>query len=258
VSTKLLISCKGNRRFISPVAISSIFGVDHSQATLDQMANNTVSTPRRPLSFLDLDYDVRLIIYRALLIRPKPIPIYHLEDHSRRKYPSLVREGQIHSNILQTCAQVYGEAIPILYGKNSFFFRYYLDVVIPNWSEFISIIGDRQASHVTQIQLRILPLQRTCWQGEQPTAYEEDFKTELPIGFCENLLCIAKACPNIRRLTFQYCAEDVTTPLLDWRPQIQDIFFTGSSKYIRDTKWETDSMERPFYNLSSYTHTISK
>jgi hypothetical protein len=119
---------------------------------------------KRPLSFLDLDYDIRLIIYAELRVRSKAIvfaydkspfrkagQVYPLRCHARYR-----SEERPYPAILCACKTTYFEAMPILYAENIYGDRGDMHRHL-SWAEhFVSIIGRSQASLVKHFELNLL------------------------------------------------------------------------------------------------------
>lgn len=78
------------------------------------VANLAVSEEKRnPLGLLDLPSELRLMIYRHLLVTPHCLDLGRSEFRPR---PSV--------NILRTCRLIHGEAFHVLYGENRFSNRF--------------------------------------------------------------------------------------------------------------------------------------
>jgi hypothetical protein len=111
-----------------------------------------MADPRRPLSFLELDYDIRLQIYGELLIRPDSTP---LEFHQKpiRLWTDNALLQTFQPQILRTCKQIYNEAMPLLYGQNEFKFRVDTGSIDPRASEFVFCVSARRAKLIRRIIL---------------------------------------------------------------------------------------------------------
>jgi hypothetical protein len=80
--------------------------------------------------FLDLSVEIRLLIYAELLARPEPIHFLYVNRDGlkvkssyadttfRARHTRLTKS--IFPAILETCKQVYSEAMPVLYMSNAF------------------------------------------------------------------------------------------------------------------------------------------
>ena len=87
--------------------------------------SNSPGTPcTPPLSFLTLPPEIKGMIYRELLVSSEPIKRPHKLVCNRRNImlDSIEPIKDIDSKILRACRTVYFEALPILYGQNTFEF----------------------------------------------------------------------------------------------------------------------------------------
>ena len=91
--------------------------------------------------FLDLPPEIRLLVYRELLILDEPIQPIHPVWRQRRGL------GTSHARILETCRLIHREAAPIFYGTNVLWFGENLipprfwragGTEIPRWSDMHS------------------------------------------------------------------------------------------------------------------------
>ncbi|KAL8804587.1 MAG: hypothetical protein Q9223_005983 [Gallowayella weberi] len=88
-------------------------------------SSDTPSTPcGRPLSFQTLPLEIKRMIYKDLLTSAKPIQKPHKLVCNKRSImlDSIQPVKDIDSSILRVCRAIYLEALPILYGQNTFEF----------------------------------------------------------------------------------------------------------------------------------------
>ncbi|KAL8871609.1 MAG: hypothetical protein Q9174_002599 [Haloplaca sp. 1 TL-2023] len=87
--------------------------------------SDTSCTPsKRPLTFLSLPLEIRNMIYRELLVSGTAIKKPHKLVWNKKSImvSSLHPVKDIDSAILRACRTIYDEALPVLYGKNTFEF----------------------------------------------------------------------------------------------------------------------------------------
>ena len=79
---------------------------------------------KRPLTFLSLPLEIRNMIYRELLVSATAIKKPHKLVWNKKSIMvnSLHPVKDIDSAILRVCRTIYDEALPVLYGKNTFEF----------------------------------------------------------------------------------------------------------------------------------------
>ncbi|KAL6862881.1 hypothetical protein ACO1O0_003120 [Amphichorda felina] len=83
-----------------------------------------------PLSLLDIPLELRLEIYRELLLAGDYIPIYSIEDHLFFLITGSDDDNgpeDVWPQILATCSQINREGTPILYGENKYLADRYAD-----------------------------------------------------------------------------------------------------------------------------------
>ncbi|KAL8683271.1 MAG: hypothetical protein Q9186_000773 [Xanthomendoza sp. 1 TL-2023] len=88
-------------------------------------SSDTPGTPcTRPLSFETLPLEIKRMIYKDLLTSAKPIQKPHKLVCNKRSImlDSIQPVKDIDSSILRVCRTIYLEALPILYGQNTFEF----------------------------------------------------------------------------------------------------------------------------------------
>ncbi|KAI4125029.1 MAG: hypothetical protein LQ338_004494 [Usnochroma carphineum] len=87
--------------------------------------SNSPGTPRIvPLSFQILPLEIKHMIYRQLLVSAEPIKKPHKLVCNKRSImlDSIQPVRDIDSSILRACRSIYHEALPVLYGQNTFEF----------------------------------------------------------------------------------------------------------------------------------------
>ncbi|KAL8972152.1 MAG: hypothetical protein Q9183_000691 [Haloplaca sp. 2 TL-2023] len=87
--------------------------------------SNVSSTPsKRPLTFLSLPLEIRNMVYRELLVSATAIKKPHKLVWNQKSIMvnSLHSVKDIDSAILRVCRTIYDEALPVLYGQNTFEF----------------------------------------------------------------------------------------------------------------------------------------
>ncbi|KAL8907332.1 MAG: hypothetical protein Q9171_005905 [Xanthocarpia ochracea] len=88
-------------------------------------ASDNSGTPcSRPLSFQTLPLEIRHMIYHELLVSATPIRKPHKLVCNKRSImlDSLQPVKDIDGSVLRVCRMIYSEALPVLYGKNTFEF----------------------------------------------------------------------------------------------------------------------------------------
>jgi hypothetical protein len=186
---------------------------------MSDIANDT----RTLLSFMDLDHDVRLIIYRYLLVRPTRVMLLSnraMNDMRPRIYAAGGPLPPILQRILRTCKQIFSEAMPLLYRDNDFHF-FLAGGHMPRLSDFLLFTGPRQAEWMRRIVLAqdiSYPLR----------LHDSDMTVSVRAGLDHFAWST-----NITRLRFcfLYASTDL---LLQWESQILQIFFGGSDGHFRD------------------------
>ncbi|CAO1597867.1 hypothetical protein XANCAGTX0491_001658 [Xanthoria calcicola] len=112
---------------ILPPPRLKIPGKDSSSKLLPSLSSaDTPGTPyRRPLSFQTLPPEIRYMIYLELLVSAAPIRKPHKLVCNKRiiMLDSTQTVKDIDSSILRVCRMIYSEALPVLYGKNTFEFH---------------------------------------------------------------------------------------------------------------------------------------
>ncbi|KAL8851592.1 MAG: hypothetical protein Q9221_003524 [Calogaya cf. arnoldii] len=87
--------------------------------------SNTLGAPcSRPHSFQSLPFEIRHMIYKELLVSAAPIRKPHKLVCNKRSIMLDIAQPakDIDSTILRVCRMIYSEALPVLYGKNTFEF----------------------------------------------------------------------------------------------------------------------------------------
>ncbi|KAL8733859.1 MAG: hypothetical protein Q9166_001847 [cf. Caloplaca sp. 2 TL-2023] len=88
-------------------------------------SSTTPGTPcTRPLSFQTLPLEIKHMIYSELLVSAEPIRKPHKLVCNKRSImlDSIQPVKDIDSSVLRVCRTMYSEALPVLYGKNTFEF----------------------------------------------------------------------------------------------------------------------------------------
>ncbi|KAF1824745.1 uncharacterized protein K489DRAFT_400569 [Dissoconium aciculare CBS 342.82] len=175
---------------------------------------------RRRTSFLDLDYDVRLMIYTELFVRPQVVGfIYDLDlfapaDAVQRMQVNLMAlETPIYPEILRASKIVYAEAMPRLYAGTRF-----SDGGAarrsPRWArDFLSRVGSRQARYARDFE----------WGFPHHDQVDGRILQDMPLdgAFRENIRVLAEA-TNIRRLTFNTW-HALSLPIPDYQYEVQRV-----------------------------------
>jgi hypothetical protein len=214
---------------------------------------------KHPVSFLDLDYDIRLMIYRQLLIRPVPIT-FGCEDMPAREKTKAwpAQRGDLHVGLLLVCKQIYKEATLILYGQNTFgFLLCKSQNPRPRAERFLSIIGPWHAVYLTHVDSEKVWIVRNSWWAT--FAFDQDdHNPQLPTSLREDFSTLLSWCPRLRRVTFHYFTRDVETPLSLWAPQIRDILRGITDENADETTLTTTSKYYRVINATGFTHVITK
>jgi len=94
------------------------------------MREKSENAAREPLNFLVLPLEIRLEIYRHVLLQPKWIPAWSKDPYPGRPRSGLTRSTvedrfgfpypKLHHSLLATCSQIHEEASKVLYGENTF------------------------------------------------------------------------------------------------------------------------------------------
>ncbi|KAI4211972.1 MAG: hypothetical protein LQ351_005312 [Letrouitia transgressa] len=92
-----------------------------------------ITTPGQNFAFLNLPNEVRIMIYRQLLVSSTSIG--NLGELLGIR-PSMLPRGQFDTAILRVCRQTYFEGHSVLYGQNAFLFEHGHEVVLFNGSIF--------------------------------------------------------------------------------------------------------------------------
>lgn len=165
----------------------------HEQAPNTGPANRRLEQTFR---FVDLPFDVRLMVYDICVTAPSCIVICHHALHNppnegpvfQAMGPESERSIELHgrtgpkwrsccidARITYTCKLVYEEAIPIIYGRNRFFFPHnHMSITCNTFAEFTSRLSD-----VPLTQLRKLILNLPRLRGQNTCPYEAQFRLSL-------------------------------------------------------------------------------
>ena len=184
-------------------------------------ANFTDATPTPSLTLLTLPYDVRLQIYKAILVSRQNItpearkylfhepwsrcgPSHPREFHrsmsqdfdttKRLEDELLVLESTINVKFLRTCRALYEEALPVLCSQNAFFFTGRATTKL----DLDRLISERARAHLAFVQLH--PADHYLNQICQPRGPIGDFDT-LWQGLCCQFT-------GIRRITLNFVPND--------------------------------------------------
>ncbi|KAF3917563.1 hypothetical protein AA313_de0202744 [Arthrobotrys entomopaga] len=146
------------------------------------------------MSFFDLPTEIRLAIYSELLILPEPIKF--VADRGRTLPPLMLfrsRRDGLYPAILRTNRKAYGEASPLLYSDNSFWFPEVFDSM-PSASMHAHI-----APFLTQIGVQARLLRHICIPFPAST-YPIVANTDLHPAHTRVIELLRQTCTNIETL----------------------------------------------------------
>ena len=147
---------------------------------------NPIRTKGKP-GFLDLPADVRIIIYRILLVQPEPFNPLNRRCIKRYFATKLDRKALLRAGVrlLQSCKEVSDEASTILYGENSIYLR---PDTIDGIPRYLGSIGRSNCSKVSSLSVNFEYSQERRWRNWWNQQVEADFsvtKREVVFGLVE-------------------------------------------------------------------------
>lgn len=139
--------------------------------------------------FLSLPAELRLRIYKLLLVRPRPLTVHYAPGSERTL------------GILGACKVTYREAAPVLYGQNRLDFT---DVSAIAAERFLRWVGARNADSVRHIAIHLPALRHGIRPGGDAAARRNVQAALAPF---------ARHCPGLRTVTLTH-----TTPVIQHLP----------------------------------------
>lgn len=259
---------------------------------LDQCNDYTESTRepeivKPPLAFLKLPTELRLQVYRSLLVSKYRVKITKNELQNtkrpsdgqslRVRFHLDMSNNDINSRVLRACRRVHDEASSILYGHNTWHF------VVNTWFEdFLQHIGPNNASSIRYLHLRGFALDVSNWElavtpcmmmsrlrtfelslsamekrserGQAEQEPEEKSKTVKSLQYMRMLLQIHPTLRAVTRTKIEGCSASYVYNLMlvseDYRMK-DNVGVTTSFEIQRLTICRTDTLtsnsKRPWY-----------
>ncbi|KAJ0413027.1 hypothetical protein BJY00DRAFT_297528 [Aspergillus carlsbadensis] len=107
-----------------------------------------------PPTLLELPTEIRIMIYKELLVMPKPVT-FVADNESPSPFLHLFKATRLYPAILRVNSQIYTEAIQVLYSMNIFQFPnlWQNSFRVPYFSPFLCEIGESNAQQIHQIRI---------------------------------------------------------------------------------------------------------